>query len=64
MDETSPKTSLMRVRNQATPRGSAKKKTTNFAGIINQMKKHEKLSKDNRSTPNTPTASTPNTPAT
>ncbi len=45
-------------------RGSARKKTTNLAGIINQMKKYEKLSKDNRSTPNAPTASTPNTPAT
>jgi hypothetical protein len=26
-----------------TPKGSAKKKTTNFAGVIDQMKKHGRL---------------------
>jgi len=34
----------IRVRNQnATPKGSAKKKTTNFAGVIDSMKKHGRL---------------------
>ncbi|XP_055602237.1 uncharacterized protein LOC129757500 [Uranotaenia lowii] len=34
----------MRVRNQNTgPKGSAKKKTTNFAGVLDQMKKHGRL---------------------
>ncbi|XP_062554537.1 uncharacterized protein LOC134219718 [Armigeres subalbatus] len=34
----------MRVRAQNTgPKGSAKKKTTNFAGVLDQMKKHGRL---------------------
>uniref|UniRef100_A0A182Q6R5 PAXIP1-associated protein 1 n=1 Tax=Anopheles farauti TaxID=69004 RepID=A0A182Q6R5_9DIPT len=34
----------MRVRGQTTgPKGSAKKKTTNFAGVLDHMKKHGRL---------------------
>ncbi|XP_058116856.1 uncharacterized protein LOC131288233 [Anopheles ziemanni] len=34
----------MRVRGQNSgPKGSAKKKTTNFAGVLDQMKKHGRL---------------------
>lgn len=39
MDEVS--APQMRVRSQnTTPKGSAKKKTANFAGVIDAMKKH------------------------
>lgn len=42
MDEAA--TPTMRVRAQnATPKGSAKKKTANFAGVIDAMKKHGRI---------------------
>lgn len=41
----------MRVRGQNSgPKGSAKKKTTNFAGILDQMKKHGRLTQSKDST--------------
>ena len=51
MDDQSPQPQpLNRVRNSNTPlKGSAKKKTTNFATVIDHMKKHGRFqSKDNR----------------
>lgn len=43
MDEMAQPT--MRVRStNSTPKGSAKKKTTNFAGVLDSMKKHGRLS--------------------
>uniref|UniRef100_A0A2M3ZKA5 Uncharacterized protein n=1 Tax=Anopheles braziliensis TaxID=58242 RepID=A0A2M3ZKA5_9DIPT len=42
MDDVAP--AQMRVRGQNSgPKGSAKKKTTNFAGVLDQMKKHGRL---------------------
>uniref|UniRef100_A0A182NSS0 Uncharacterized protein n=1 Tax=Anopheles dirus TaxID=7168 RepID=A0A182NSS0_9DIPT len=39
----------MRVRGQTSgPKGSAKKKTTNFAGVLDHMKKHGRLTQDQK----------------
>ncbi|XP_058819192.1 uncharacterized protein LOC131682038 [Topomyia yanbarensis] len=55
----------MRVRTQNSgPKGSAKKKTTNFAGVLDQMKKHGRLTplKEGASSAGSSgTASTPTT---
>lgn len=42
MDEVAAPTMRVRAQN-STPKGSAKKKTANFAGVIDAMKKHGRL---------------------
>nr|XP_019535646.2 uncharacterized protein LOC109407077 [Aedes albopictus] len=57
----------MRVRTQNTgPKGSAKKKTTNFAGVLDQMKKHGRLAPLKEGTPGAaaPATSAGGTPST
>lgn len=46
MDEMSSPQIPRRRTTNATPKGSAKKKTTNFAGVIDSMVKHGRIKKD------------------
>lgn len=46
MDEMSSSPQIPRRRTTNAPKGSAKKKTTNFAGVIDSMVKHGRIKKD------------------
>lgn len=46
MDEMSSAPQIRIRSTNAAPKGSAKKKTTNFAGVIDSMMKHGRIKKD------------------